>query len=241
MPRRGSSSTKRSTSELQLPLISPVRIHTNSDLVDQVRRGMKGASLQTTSHDQGHIERVFNLCMHIGKKEGADLEILGLAALFHDMGRAHEADSKGKVCHAEKGAVLARALLERYGVDETKIGEVVECIRGHRFRGGKRPATKEGRVLFDADKLDAIGAIGIGRAFLFAEEIGANLHNDGQTDVSRKKPYTKDDTAYRELVVKLRRIKARMFTEEGRRLTKGRHRFMTSFFRRFQKEIQGSL
>ena len=100
--------------------------------------------------------------------------------------------------------------------------------------------TLEARVLFDADKLDSIGAVGIGRAFLFAGEVGARLH-DKDVDVGKTKPYTREDTAYREYLVKLRLVKDRMTTREGRRLAAGRHKFMAAFFDRIDKETDGAL
>ena len=79
------------------------------------------------------------------------------------------------------------------------------------------PETTEAKILFDADKLDSIGAVGIGRAFLFAGEVGARLHNKDR-DLSPTKPYTKEDTAYREYMVKLRHSREKMLTKEGRRI-----------------------
>ena len=120
------------------------------------------------------------------------------------------------------------------------VRAVVHCIRTHRFRKRAVPRTLEARILFDADKLDSIGAVGVGRAFLFAGEIGARLH-DKDIDVRRTKPYTREDTAYREYLVKLRRLKDRMTTREGKRLAAGRHRFMAAFFTRLNKETDGEL
>jgi uncharacterized protein len=102
------------------------------------------------------------------------------------------------------------------------------------------PRTLEARILFDADKLDSIGAVGIGRAFLFAGEIGAMLH-DGAVDVAKTRPYTREDTAYREYLVKLRRVKDRMTTREGKRIAAERHRYMAAFFGRLNKETAGTL
>jgi uncharacterized protein len=192
------------------------------------------------SHDWDHTERVRTLCLKIGRKEKADLGVLELAALLHDIGREAEDRSRGRLCHARSGAARARVLLERLGCDRATVAAVTGCIRTHRFRRGGAPRTLEARVLFDADKLDSIGAVGVGRAFLFAGEVGARLH-DPAIDVRKTKPYTREDTAYREYLVKLGRVRDRMTTREGRRLAAGRHRFMAAFFARLNKETDGTL
>ncbi len=191
-------------------------------------------------HDWSHVERVYRLCMHIGKEERADLEILGMSAVLHDIGRKFEDRSNGRICHAEKGALLARRLMKKHGVNKEKIDKVAHCIESHRYRGNKKPETKEAKILFDADKLDSIGAIGIGRAFLFAGEMGAKLHNKG-VDIEKTKSYTKEDTAYREFIFKLRKVKDKMMTVEGRKLAKNRHEFMVRFFKRLNKEFDGEI
>jgi uncharacterized protein len=192
------------------------------------------------SHDWDHTERVLRLCLSIGRKEKADLDVLRLAALLHDVGRAEEDRSNGKVCHGRAGAALARRILERRGLDKGTVARVVHCIRTHRFRKKAAPRTLEARILFDADKLDSIGAVGVGRAFLFAGEIGARLHDKG-IDVRRTKAYSRDDTAYREYLVKLRKVKDRLTTREGRRIAAERHKFMVAFFDRLNKETDGIL
>ena len=192
------------------------------------------------SHDWSHVKRVFNLALKIGKKEKANLEILKLAAILHDIGRKHQDEVNGKVNHAEMGAKLAREILEKYNFKKGKIEKIIHCIETNRFRGSKKPATKEAKILFDADKLDAIGATGVGRAFLFAGEVGAKLHNK-DIDLEKTKEYSKEDTAYREFMVKLRKIKDRMFTKEGKRIAKARHKFMVNFFKRLNKEVDGKL
>ncbi len=192
------------------------------------------------SHDWDHTERVLRLCLRIGKKEKADLDVLRLAALLHDIGRHDEDRTAGAVCHARRGAALAAALLKKHGLPAPVVEAVVHSIRTHRFRKRAVPETLEARILFDADKLDSIGAVGIGRAFLFAGEVGARLH-DKDIDVRRTKPYTREDTAYREFLVKLSRIKDRMHTREGRRIAAERHRFMVDFFKRLNRETDGAL
>ena len=211
------------------------------ELLNQIREEAKHYFTNAKgSHDWQHTERVYTLCMHIGEKEKARLEILKLAAILHDIGREYQDKTNGKVCHAEKGAHLAREIMERHNVSKKKVEEVIHCIECHRFRGDKIPQSKEAQILYDADKLDSIGAVGIGRAFLFAGEVGAYLHNVG-VDVEKTKVYTKEDTAYREFVVKLSKVKDSMLTEEGKRLAEERHHFMEEFFDRINKEIEGEL
>jgi uncharacterized protein len=192
------------------------------------------------SHDWEHILRVYNLCLHIGKKEGADMEILKIASILHDIGRPYQDKSNGEICHAEKGVVLARELLSEFNFDNEKINKIVHCIETHRFRNKKVPISKEAKILFDADKLDSIGATGIGRAFLFSGEIGAKLHNK-DIDIEKTKAYSKEDTAYREYIVKLIKIKDRMLTNEGKHLAEERNDFMVQFFDRLNKEVDGEL
>ena len=189
-------------------------------------------------HDWDHTHRVHTLCMRIGKIEQADMEVLSVAAYLHDVGRSQQDESKGQVCHAERGAVMAIELLTDYPITEEQRANILNCIRSHRFRGESSPQTLEARVLYDADKLDAIGAIGIGRAFLFAGEVGAQLHIP-HVNPEDTQPYTPEDTGYREYRLKLSRIKDKMLTTEGRRIAEERHVFMEAFFDRFLEEYEG--
>ncbi len=212
------------------------------DLFEQIKEEVRYFFEESKgSHDWEHVERVYNLALHIGQKENADLEILKLAVILHDIGRAEQDNSKGKICHAEIGAALARQLLEKYGLEKEKIDKIVHCIETHRFRNSKEPKSKEAKILFDADKLDSIGAVGVGRAFLFAGEHGNKLHNSKGIDVEKTDAYTREDTAYREFIVKLRKIKDKMLTQEGKRIAEERHKFMEEFFERLNKEVEGEL
>lgn len=193
------------------------------------------------SHGWDHTERVLRLALHIGRVEGGDLAVIELAALLHDIGRKLEDESLGEVCHAEEGARMAGEILERHGVEEGVAKKVIRCIEHHRFRGDKNPDTLEARIIFDADKLDSIGAVGIGRAFLFAGESGAKLHNEPGTDPLEAKAYSEEDTAYREFLAKLRHVHERMLTAEGKRLAEERHAFMLKFFNRLAEEVSGEL
>jgi len=204
---------------------------------DRARRLFLEAS---GSHDWDHTRRVAALCEHIGRVEQADLKVLRMAAYLHDIGRCHQDRSNGVRCHASEGARMAAVILEEMPLSGREKKNIVHCVRSHRFRENHAPETLEAKALFDADKLDAIGAVGVARAYLFAGEVGARLHNS-DIDVTAAPAYSENDTGYREYLVKLRHIHTRMLTNEGRRLAAERHTFMESFFERFISEIEGRL
>ena len=203
-------------------------------LADPYHDGMGGC------HGPDHTERVHKTALYIGRLMGARLDVLSAAALLHDIGRKYETMEQGKICHAEKGAELARDILKKLDFSQQLIDKIAHCIEAHRYRGNTRPQTLEAKILYDADKLDSIGAVGIGRAFLFAGQTGARLHNESDVDILACKPYSKEDTAYREFRFKMSKVKDRMLTPEGKRLAAERHDFMEIFFERLERETKGA-
>ena len=192
-------------------------------------------------HDFSHTERVRNLALQIGEKEGADLEIINVAALLHDIARKEQDESNGKICHAIRGAELAKKVLEELEYDPDKIQQIIHCIATHRCRDeNNRPESIEAKVLFDADKLDAIGGIGILRAASFSGHIGAKVHNE-KVHANNAKDYSKDDTAFREFLVKLSKIKDKILTSSGKQIAEERNCFMENFFNQVNKEVMGEL
>ncbi len=192
------------------------------------------------SHDWEHTLRVIRLCEHIGPIEKADMTVLLIAASLHDIGRCQQDKSNGQICHAEIGAEMAQTIISDLLLSEKEKSNIIGCIRTHRFRGNHAPETIEAKVLFDADKLDAIGAVGIARAYLFAGELGARLHNP-ENNIQNTKSYSRDDTGFREFKIKLSKIKDRILTREGYRIAENRHDFMVTFFQRFIEEYNGNL
>jgi len=191
-------------------------------------------------HDWTHVERVRNLALHIGKKEKADFFVLEIAVLLHDIGRKEEMKAKGLFCHAEHGGKMSREILKKYKLGKEITDNIIHSIESHRFRKNLKPETLEARILFDADKLDSIGAVGIGRAFLFAGTTGAKFH-DPSINVIEAKEYSKDDTAYREFLVKLSKVRDQIITKEGKKIAKERHQYMVKFFERLNNEVKGKL
>lgn len=198
-------------------------------------------------HDWTHVERVRTLALKICKKEKADLGILELAALLHDIHKPEEMKSKGKFCHAEKGAETARKILKKYGVGDNAIKKVAHCIISHRTKNNYTPEILEAKILYDADRLDGIGAIGIARDFQFAGFIAAHLAKPKLLYTGREKQlvksgrkydYTPDDTAILEYEKEIKYIKNKLLTKEGKRIGKERHNYMKKFFERFWKEVK---
>lgn len=194
-------------------------------------------------HDWDHTLRVVHNARHLAKAEGANPVVVECGALLHDVGRAEELTEAGKskTCHAALGAEMAPAILADAGFsDPVFVAHVVECVRAHRYRRreGAPPESLEAKVVYDADKLDSIGVVGLARAFHFSGRIGSRLHNT-EEEATASKSYSREDTAYREFLVKLRHIPERMLTAEGRRLAHERHKRMVRFFADFAEECAG--
>ena len=140
---------------------------------------------EPSSHDMSHINRVEALCMEIQKEEGGDLLILSPAALLHAVGVIKEHEEGGD--HALYSSEIATEFLSRAGVEMKTVEAVAYCIQTHRFSGGKSPETIEARILQDADRLDALGAIGIFRSILAMGALRMLKHTTGLDKGSSKK------------------------------------------------------
>lgn len=191
-------------------------------------------------HDWEHSLRVLRNALRLAENTDANREIIILAAILHDIARPDEMVSRGGVCHAAIGAEYAEEILRKQGwKDEDAIAAIVHCVRSHRFRGdGPRPATTEAAIVHDADKLDSLGAIGIGRAFHFAGRFGAKVDNTEEEAINSD-AYSDNDTALREYLVKLRHLPDRMLTEAGKNEAHERAEFMRGFFARLNREVRG--
>ncbi|MEC9488510.1 MAG: HD domain-containing protein [Halanaerobium sp.] len=211
---------------------------------EAVRKG-----LSCSAHDLEHVNRVVKTCglLAQGQRE-VDRVVLLAAALLHDIARVREDEDKtGNIDHAVLGAELARGILMDSGFPAAKIGHVQECIRAHRFRSGHHPATIEAKILFDADKLDALGAVGIARSFILAGQFGEPLYLDiniasyQQVNVTEN-GRVKDIQLHApniEYEVKFKKIPARLYTEEARKLAEERLEYMDEFYARLAEEITG--
>ncbi len=198
--------------------------------IEQARRFYDGAD---AAHDFDHALRVLALAERIAGAEGADVEIVRAAALLHDVARAETAGTDQ--CHARAGAERAREILR--GHPPARVEAAAHAIAAHRFRRGPAPATLEAQALFDADKLDAIGAVGVARAYTIGGQRNSRLWADAPLDYTAGDP--REHTAVHEFVFKLSKLKDRMYTATGKAIAGERHAYMVAFFERLGQEIRG--
>ena len=192
-----------------------------------------------SAHDFDHVLRVVQLADRIARAEGADVDIVRAAALLHDIGL-----DEGRVGHETSAANRAKDLLREHGYSESFVDAVAHAIESHRFRSGPTPQTLEAKVLFDADKLDSIGAIGVARAVAFGAHRGQKLWGDVPADYADPMDGRAADpaqhTSVHEFHVKLKKIKDRMFTATGRAIAAERHAYMVGFYEQLDREVKGS-
>lgn len=191
------------------------------------------------AHDFDHVQRVAHLAVQLARKEGADVEVVLLAALLHDVPVNHHASAR--TAHHHAAADFARQYLTQRGMALKRIENVVHCIAAHRFRDQSlQPQTLEAQCLYDADKLDSIGAIGVARAFAFAGAHGNRLWTEpyGATPPAEAKPSGADYTPVHEFVYKLQRLLATLHTPTARQIGEERHAFMVTFYEQLDAEMR---
>lgn len=196
-------------------------------------------TLGDAAHDFDHIRRVAHLAVHLARAAGADEEIVLLAAFLHDVPSAlHTAT---RAAHHLAAAEFARQYLTMQEMAPKAVENVVHCIEAHRFRDQSlQPQTLEAKCLYDADKLDSIGAIGVARAFAFAGNAGARLWTEPVAAVppDNAKPHGADYTPVHEYVYKLSRILATLYTPAAQQIGAQRHQFMATFYEQLDAEMR---
>lgn len=190
-------------------------------------------------HGFDHIERVYGMCEVIGLREGADLEILKAAALLHDARGSHPVNGERTNHHIES-AEFAKHVLQKIGWELSKIQAVQHCIISHRFREQARPETIEAKVLFDADKLDVIGAIGVVRALAYASQVKQPAYAAPSDMFLQNGTILPGEphSAYHEYIYKLRNISELLFTQTARQIAQRRQAFLNEFFEELKREIE---
>ncbi len=197
-------------------------------------------------HGFDHVARVYQMAIRLAHIEGAQADIVGAAALLHDVGN-HQLESDAELpsppaersSHHHSAADFAQTMLIQEGWSDERIAAVQHCIRSHRFRDEhEQPQTLEAKILFDADKLDAIGAIGVARAIGYALLAGQPVcaRVSEQFKQSGLSEPGEAHSAYHEYIFKLRWLKDRLYTPSARQIAEERHRTMQEFFQQLAAE-----
>jgi len=172
-------------------------------------------------HGFKHVERVFDLCLEIGKNNGANLFILKIAALLHDIGRIRGKESLN-TNHADLSAKMALEFLTKnnYNFKKNEIDNIIHSIKAHSFSNNIKPKTLEAKILSDADKLDALGAVGLYRT------IGFTLDNKGNLR-----------SVIQHLEEKILKLPNKMILDESKRIAQSRIEIIKTFYEQIKKEI----
>jgi uncharacterized protein len=194
-------------------------------------------------HGFDHIERVYRMAERLALAEGADLEIVHAAALLHDIEGSHPAGDD-RANHHFQSADIAAEILKNEGWSDERIAAVQHCIRAHRYRDDREPpATIEAKVLFDADKLDVLGAIGVARTIGYAVQAGQPIYTppSAQFLATGMDQPGEPHSAYHEHLFKLSKVKDRLFTASAQKIAADRHAYLDAYFKRLIAEMDGSL
>jgi len=194
-------------------------------------------------HSFEHVLRVKAMAERIGRAEGADLEIIEAAAYLHDSrGASPSEGGKERKEHHITSAEFAGEVLASKGWSQERIEAVQHCIRAHRYRhNGERPETLEAQCLFDADKLDVLGAVGAARTIAYAVLAGQPVLSEPSQrflETGIKEP-GEPHSSYHEYLFKLRKVKDQLFTTTGKLIAEDRNAFLTEFYTRLLAEYKG--
>jgi len=205
-----------------------------------------------SAHNFDHVMRVYNLALHLAENKDVDLDVIKAAVLLHDIGGKKEVDDPtGKTDHAIESAKMAEPILNNLGYSKDKIKHVQDCIISHRYRTENKPQTKEAKIVFDADKLETVGAIGIARAFVWVGRNNAHIYKKADIDEYAKENLggkingrIQDKTKHSPQInweTKDKHILNYLYTEKAKQVAKDRMIFSENFFKRLEDEINGKL
>jgi uncharacterized protein len=199
----------------------------------KVKRMLEG---RDPAHDFQHIMRVYKNAILIGQREGADMEILLPAVLLHDLVVYPKGSAKSSKS-SDDSADLAENILQSYGYPQDKINRISYCIRTHSYSKKQIPASLEGRILQDADRLDALGAIGIARTFSVGGSEKRTFYNDGDPLCRSSRELDDKRWTLDHFQIKLLKLKDLMHTRTAKKIAQERTRFMMLFIMQLEREI----
>ena len=191
--------------------------------------------MRDSAHDTGHIFRVLHAALLLAQREKqVDFDVLIAAALLHDIGR--EEQFRTGESHAAVGARMARAYLLEQGEAEAFAQHVSDCIRTHSFRKNDPPVSMEAKLIYEADKLDVVGVIGVARTFLYQGRMGEPIYSVGP-DGEVLGGDEKEPSFYSEYRHKLMRLPGRFLTAQGKRLASARSERSARFEAALRAEV----
>lgn len=194
------------------------------------------ACMQGSAHDRAHVYRVLYTAMDIAATlDRVDTDVLIAACLLHDIGRKEQLDNPA-LCHAQVGGEKAYRWLLAQGYDAAFADHVRRCIVTHRFRANNPPQSTEAKILFDADKLDAAGAIGCARTLLYQGEIGEPLYTLRPDGTVSDGSDTAEPSFFHEYRYKLDKLYAKFFTPRAQQLAAERQAAARAFYEQMRKE-----
>lgn len=193
--------------------------------------------MKDSAHDREHIYRVLYNALEIAKTEsGVDYDVLIAACLLHDIGRKEQFENPA-LCHAMVGGEKAYRFLTEHSFENTYAEHVKQCIQTHRYRKNNPPQSIEAKILFDSDKIDAAGALGIARTLIYKGIVSEPLYSllpDGTVSNGE------NDTApsfFQEYKYKLEKLYSNFYTAKGTEIAKERQQTATEFYNRLYEEI----
>ena len=194
--------------------------------------------MSDSAHDREHVYRVLNNALRIAEGErNVDYSLLITACLLHDIGRGAQLRDPS-LCHAAVGSEMAYDYLLEGGFGEEFAQNVRDCIRTHRFRKNAPPESLEAKILFDADKLDVTGAMGIARTLMYrgavTEPLYAILEDGTVSDGSPEE----ESSFFREYKFKLEKLYDRFYTKRGAEMAKQRQNAAVSFYESLLDEVR---
>lgn len=199
------------------------------------------SQMKDSAHDRYHIDRVLHFALDIAATEkGVDMDVLLAACLLHDIGRERQAENL-ELCHAEIGGDMAKEYLLQSGWSPDKACHVQACIASHRYRGNNEPESIEAKILFDADKLDATGAMGIARTLIYGGQIGEPLYLlDQNGDILVEETDAERTTFFQEYHYKLKKVYRAFYTERARQLAAEHQKNAEAFYNALFSEIHSN-
>jgi uncharacterized protein len=201
-----------------------------------MRKVMNMLEGRDPAHDYEHIMRVYKNAKLIGQREGANMEILLPAVLLHDLVVYPKGSAKSSKS-SDESADLAENILQSYGYIQDQINQICYCIRAHSYSKRLVPASLEGRILQDADRLDALGAIGIARTFSVGGSENRTLYNADDPFCRSGRDLDDMQWTLDHFQTKLLKLEDFMHTQTAKKIAKERTQFMMLFITQLQSEI----